>query len=116
LVVCDHDFNSPRRFEVVLRPAGLSFDHRLEGLDRECVPSAVWRDRYPSAIRVAIALMRSPLADKTEALTHAGDDDFSGSQRMEATVVDSHGLDSNRNVRPILGDLFNLDGIPRAFR
>ena len=76
----------------------------------------MWRDRYPSAIRVAIALMRSPLADKTEALTHAGDDDFSGSQRMEATVVDSHGLDSNRNVRPILGDLFNLDGIPRAFR
>jgi len=57
-----------------------------------------------------------PFGGQIEALTHEGDDDFSGSQRMEATVVDSHGLDSNRNVRPILGDLFNFDGIPRAFR
>ena len=116
MVVCDHDFNSPRRFEVVLRPAGLSFDHRLEGLDRECVPSAVRRDRYPSAIRAGDSVDEIPFVGQIEALTHEGGDDFSGSQRMEATVVDSHGLDSNRNVRPILGDLFNFDGIPRAFR
>jgi len=72
--------------------------------------------RYPLPVRVAVTLMRSGLADEIKTIASEGGDEFSGSERPEATVIDGHVLDGDRDAGLLLGNLHHFDGILWTFR
>ena len=70
--------HEPQPDQVILGPTGLRPDHRFQGFEGKCVPSSVRRDRHAPAVRVALTLMRSALADEIKTIAREGGDEFSG--------------------------------------
>jgi hypothetical protein len=102
-------------FQVVFGPARLGFYHRLQGFYRKRIASSVGRYGNPPPIRVAVALVRPFLSNEIKTVADKPGDQFSGGERPKATVVDGHGLDGDGDTGLLLGDLFDFDGILRAF-
>jgi len=73
-------------------------------LYREGAPASVRRHRYPPAVGMPVALMRSGLAYENEAITGEGGDQFSSGKRSKAPVIDGHRLDSDRDAGLFLRD------------
>lgn len=97
-------------FQIVFGPARLGFYRRLQGFYRKCIPSSVGRHGHAPPIRVAVALMKLKPSRVNAAISSRA------SERPKATVVDGHGLDGDSDTGFLLGDLFDFDGILRAFR
>jgi hypothetical protein len=64
--------------KIFFGPIGLELDHRLEGPDGKSVASRVRGDRNPSAVGLVVALMRSALPHKKEAVLIQGGNDLAG--------------------------------------
>ena len=73
------------------------------------------RNRDAPSIGVSVALMRSFLTDEIESVAGESSDYFSGCDRPDAAVVDTHGLDGDGDARFLLGNLFDLHRTLRPF-
>lgn len=77
----------------------------------------VWRDCNAPAIGVSVTLVRSNLADEIETVAGERRGQFSGSERLQATIVDGHAtLDDDRDPGLLLGKVVDLYAVLRAFR
>lgn len=76
--------------QVFLGPAGLVFDHTFQGFRWEGVSGSVIREGHPSAIRVAVVLVRAGLSVQREAVSDQGGDEFAGGEATESPVIDRH--------------------------
>ena len=101
-----NQFQSP---QILFRPTGLRFDYALHRFQRERIAGPMRRHRYAPAVRMHVPLMGSRLADKTKAVALKGGDEFSRTERANATIVDGHILDGHGNMRIFLRQLGDLD-------
>lgn len=73
----------PQADQIVLSPTGLPLDHGFQGFDGERIPSCMRRHSHTPAVRVAVTLMRSDLADEIKAIAREGGNQFSRSLATE---------------------------------
>ena len=88
----DYSFMRPSRTRSssVQRPCDPIIDFRVLMVNVSPLPS-VRRHGHAAAVRVAVALVRSALADEIETIAREGGDEFSGRERPEIAIVDGHG-------------------------
>ena len=60
-------------------------------------------------------LMRTHLADKIKSVAVKRGDEFPCRKRVEATIIDGHVLDGNRNAGCLLRNLSDFNRVCRAF-
>jgi len=72
------------------------------------IPSPVRRHRDAPAVRVAVTLMRSFLADEAKPVVGEGGDRLSGCERPDAAIVDAHALYGDSDTWFLLGNFLDL--------
>ena len=97
-------WEEPQPPKIGLGPAGLIFDHALEGFEREGIAGVMKRHRHTPAIGVTVSLMAAHLGMEEEAVANEGADDLPSGQTAQLTIVNGHALDRDGNQR-LLRDL-----------
>jgi len=89
-------YRTPNEFAAILKSSVLTID--LSVFIGNVSPRPVRRDGYAPAVRMFVALMRSTLAYEIEAIAGQRGDQLTGGKRTEATIIDGHFLDGDRNA------------------